>query len=77
VTVLRAPDEGQSKPRTTRRRRPLLERTCYRCLGVFRTKCQKSRVYCERCRSRYGFPRASQPDPRTAGALPVGGGHGG
>ena len=76
MTVQRASDQAQTIPRTTRRRRPLPERTCYRCLDVFRTKSEKTRVYCERCRSRYGFPKVRQPEPVPTGPLLVGGGHG-
>ena len=76
MTVQRASDQAQTTPRTTRRRRPPPERTCYRCLGVFRTKSEKTRVYCERCRSRYGFPKVGQPESAPTGPLLVGGGHG-
>ena len=76
MTVQRASDQAQTTPRTTRRRRPLLERTCYRYLGVFRTKSEKTRVYCERCRSSYGFPKVGQPESASTGPLLVGGGHG-
>ena len=76
MTVQRASDQAQTTPRTIQRRRPLPERTCYRCLGVFRTKSEKTRVYCERCRSRYGFPKVGQPEPAPTGLLLVGGGHG-
>ena len=75
MTVQRASDQAQTTSRTTRRRRPLPERTCYRCLGVFRTKSEKTRVYCERCRSRYGFPKVGQLE--SAPTLLVSGGHGG
>ena len=76
MTVQRASDQAQTTPRTIRRRRPLPERTCYRCLSVFRTKSETTRVYCERCRSRYGFPKVGL---ESAPAVPllVGGGHGG
>jgi hypothetical protein len=75
VTVQRT--SGQAQTTTTTTRRLLPERTCYRCLGVFRTKSEKTRVYCERCRSRYGFPKVGRPESAPAGPLHVGGGHGG
>jgi hypothetical protein len=76
VTVQRASDQAQTTTRTTRRQRPLRDRTCYRCLSVLRTKSETTRVYCERCRSRYGFPKVGQAEPATAGPLLVGGRHG-
>jgi hypothetical protein len=75
VTVQRASDQAQTITTTTRRL--LSERTCYRCLGVFRTRSEKTRVYCERCRSRYGFPKVGRPESALTGPLLVGGGHGG
>jgi hypothetical protein len=76
VTVQRASDQAQTAPRTARRQRPLPERTCYRCLSVFRTRSEQTRVYCERCRSRYGLPRVGR-ESATVCPLLVGGGHGG
>ena len=76
MTVQRASEQAQITLRTTRRWRPLRERTCYRCLDVFRTKSEKTRVYCERCRSRYGFPKVGQPESAPTGPLLVGGGRG-
>jgi hypothetical protein len=77
VTVQRASDQAQTTTRTTRRQRPLRDRTCYRCLSVLRTKSETTRVYCERCRSRYGFPKVGRPESALTGPLLVGGGHGG
>ena len=76
MTVQRASDQAQTMTTTTRRRRPLPERTCHRCLGVFRTKSEKTRVYCERCRSRYGFPKVGTHESTPAGRPLGGGGHG-
>ena len=76
MTVQRASDQAQTTTKTARRQRPLRELTCYRCLSAVRTKSETTRVYCERCRSRYGFPKVGQAEPNTAGPLLVGSRHG-
>ena len=76
MTVQRASDQAQTTTKTARRQRPLRELTCYRCLSAVRTKSEMTRVYCERCRSRYGFPKVGTHESTPAGRPLVGGGHG-
>jgi hypothetical protein len=71
VTVQRAPERAATRNDpamvavTGRPGRRVLERTCFRCDGVFRVASPDRRVYCWDCRDAYGFP-APTPYDRPA-----------
>jgi ribosomal protein S27AE len=48
----------------------VLERTCFRCDGVFLVASVDRRVYCPACQLAYGFP-APAPIPGHAEAVPL------